>query len=99
MSHAQATKDQEAAYISVGGSMSDKQRELLAGALAKAHERGAEVIVATDNDLAGNKLAREITAMAPAGAAVNRDVPKHGKDWNEQVQYQRGDENSYSMGM
>jgi hypothetical protein len=37
--------------------------------------------------------------MAPAGAAVNRDVPKHGKDWNEQVQYQRGDENSYSMGM
>ena len=99
MSHAQATKDQEAAYISVGGSMSGKQRDLLAGALTKAHERGAEIVVGTDNDLAGNKLAREITAMAPAGAEVNRDVPKYGKDWNEQVQYQRGDENSYSMSM
>ncbi len=96
MSHAQSTKDEDAAYISIGGAMSDKQRDLLAGALAKAHQRGAEIVLATDADEAGEKLAGEARGLAPAGANIERETPKHGKDWNDQVKYEYGQEHSYS---
>lgn len=87
MSHAQINGDQEAAYISVGGSMSDKQRELLAGALAKAHQRGAAVVLATDADEPGKKLADQVQALAPAGALIEREEPEHGNDWNDAVKH------------
>ena len=87
MSHAQINGDQEAAYISVGGSMSDKQRELLAGALAKAHQRGAAVVLATDADEPGKKLADQVQALAPAGALIAREEPEHGNDWNDAVKH------------
>jgi hypothetical protein len=99
MSHAQAKKDRESAYISIGGSMSDKQRDLLAGALAKAHQRGATVVLATDSDEAGHKLAGEARALAPAGANIERLEPRHGKDWNDEVKYQYGQEHSYGLEM
>ena len=87
MSHAQINGDQEAAYISVGGSMSDKQRELLAGALAKVHQRGAAGVRATDADEPGKKLADQVQALAPAGALIEREEPEHGNDWNDAVKH------------
>lgn len=57
----------------------------------------AVLVLATDNDLSdkhgkllefndrpGEKLAKEIQAMAPAGMAVERDTPI-AKDWNKDL--------------
>jgi hypothetical protein len=85
MSHAQVSKDREAAYLSTGGSMSEHQRDLVRGVLAKAAVRGAEVVLATDRDEAGRKLAQEVARLAPAGARLSRLEPANGKDWNDQL--------------
>lgn len=100
MSHAQLSQDKDAAYISTGGSMSDHQRELVRSALAKAAERGAEIVIATDADEPGRKLAAEVQALAPRGAKLYRQEPDQGKDWNDQLREQvRQAERSRSHGM
>ena len=100
MSHAQLYGDREAAYLSTGGSMSDHQRELVRSALAKATERGAEIVIATDADEPGRKLAAEVQALAPRGAKLYRQEPDQGKDWNDQLRDQvRQAERSRSYGM
>ena len=100
MSHAQLSGDREAAYLSTGGSMSDHQRELVRSALAKAAERGAEIVIATDADEPGRKLAAEVQALAPRGAKLYRQEPDQGKDWNDQLRDQvRQAERSRSYGM
>lgn len=91
MSHAQLSGDVEAAYLSIGGTMSDDQRALVRAILAKAAEREAEVIIATDADEPGRKLAAELQTLAPAGANVARQEPTQGKDWNDQVKVYDGD--------
>lgn len=88
MSHAQLSQDKEAAYLSTGGSMSDHQRELVRSALAKAAERGAEIVIATDADEPGRKLAAEVQALAPRGVKLYRQEPDQGKDWNDQLREQ-----------
>ena len=88
MSHAQMSKDKEAAYLSTGGSMSDHQRELVRSVLAKATERGAEIVIATDADEPGRKLAAEVQGLAPRGAKLYRQEPEQGKDWNDQLRDQ-----------
>lgn len=87
MSHAQLSKDKETetAYISTGGSMSEHQRELVQAALKKAAERGATIVIATDNDEQGKKLAKELKELAPQLAIIEREEPTRGKDWNEQL--------------
>ena len=85
MSHAQLSKDKETAYISTGGSMSEHQRELVQAALKKAAERGATIVIATDNDEQGKKLAQELKELAPKLAIIEREEPTRGKDWNEQL--------------
>lgn len=83
MSHAQIINgDAEAAYISIGGQMSAVQRDLLLSALRRADQRGAEIIIATDADAAGDRLADEIGGMLPS---ARRDRPGEGKDWNDIV--------------
>lgn len=100
MSHAQLSGDREAAYLSTGGSMSDHQRELVRSALAKATERGAEIVIATDADEPGRKLAAEVQALAPRGAKLYRQEPDQGKDWNDQLRDQvRQAERSLGYGM
>lgn len=93
MSHAQLKRDREAAYISTGGAMSDKQRQLLREHLAAAKDRGAEIILATDNDEGGNKLATEISHLIP-DAPMTRVLPTDGKDWNDMLQKQVDHEKS-----
>lgn len=93
MSHAQIKRDRDAAYISTGGTMSDKQRQLLREHLASAKARGAEIILATDNDDGGNKLAAEISRLIP-DAHMTRAFPKDVKDWNDMLKKQAEHEKS-----
>lgn len=91
LSHAQLFKGKDDAYISIGGAMSDKQKELLVGTLKKAHERGAQIVIATDADEPGRKLALDIANLAPKGASLDRQEPAQGvKDWNDQVKAETG---------
>ena len=86
LSHAQATGDREAAYISIGGQPSPEAWALVSKALRKAQEeRGMAVVVATDNDTAGDRLAQQIEALAPG---AERQRPE-SKDWNDQLREQR----------
>jgi DNA primase len=47
---------------------------------------GGEIVIATDNDEAGNKLAKTLLQEAPSAQKVERHVPELGKDWNELLQ-------------
>ena len=86
LSHAQITGDREAAYLSIAGAMSDKQRALLSALLQSAHTRGAEIIIGTDADAAGAKLAVQVSDLVPAGAKPSRAVPGRDlKDWNDEL--------------
>lgn len=88
LSHAQMTGDTGAAYISTGGAMSGHQRDLVRSALAKVSARGAEIVLATDNDEAGRTLAGQLRELAPEAAAIYVQVPG-GKDWNDDLQRAR----------
>jgi 5S rRNA maturation endonuclease (ribonuclease M5) len=80
LSHAQIRGGQ-AAYISIGGQPSPEQWELVEASLAKARKRGAQVVIGTDADEGGDKLAKRLAELAPG---ADRERPK-AKDWNEQV--------------
>lgn len=85
LSHAQLNPNLNAAYISIGGQMSPHQKELVAYAMARVHERGAALVLATDADAAGEAHAQALRDLAPAGAQLFRDTPTLGQDWNEQL--------------
>lgn len=87
ISHAEAVSDRDSAYVSFGGSLSDHQREVLREVMRRAHERGAEIVIATDNDPAGHKFALELAQLAPPGAEISRDEPPHGADWNDTLKH------------
>lgn len=81
LSHAEIMQDADAAYISVGGAMSDKQIVLLTQFIKDMQVRAGTLIVATDNDTAGEVLAAQIVALVP-GAKTERQAPSR-KDWND----------------
>lgn len=84
LSHAQLLGRAGDGYFSVGGNPSPDQLELLRRTLVKASERGAELVLATDNDADGDKLASKIQAVAPAEIKSKRDRPDTN-DWNDQL--------------
>jgi len=81
LSHAQISGDPDAAYISVGGHPSPEQWVVLEAILLDKNKQGAALVVGTDADAAGDKLAEQIAALLP----VERERPQAG-DWNEQLQ-------------
>lgn len=83
LSHAELTgdRDREAAYISIGGQPSPEQWEVLGAALENKQRQGAVVVIATDADVAGDKLAEQIQALAPG---AERQRPE-AKDWNDEL--------------
>lgn len=85
LSHAQVHGDSDAAYVSIAGTMNDRQPELIRQIFKNAASRGARVVLATDNDETGNRLVQQMTEWAKeAGAACTIDRPSGGfKDWNE----------------
>jgi hypothetical protein len=91
LSHAQMFPDPEAGYVSIGGGMSDYQQDLLKGLMAKATDRGAEIVIAVDDDVQGDKYVQQLQALAPANAKIRVDRPPGGAgggDWNAQLQAQ-----------
>jgi hypothetical protein len=66
-------------YVSFGGGLGNRQKLLLAALMRRVHDRGAEVIIGTDNDLAGDGYAETLSALSPV--ALERILPI-GKDWN-----------------
>lgn len=82
LSHAQLNLT-ESAYVSVAGSLSVKQRDLIQGLVIKATVRNVEVVVATDNDESGEQYYADIVELA-GSTPVRRDKPT-AKDWNEQL--------------
>ena len=77
-------------FISVGGAMSEKQRRLIKVAMEKIaanntqNQISTEIIIATDNDEAGENLAKELEELAPQNkTTVTRALPTAGKDWND----------------
>ena len=69
-------------YMSTGGELNPQQPVLLRGAMEKLHP-SAVVVLAFDNDEGGDKIAKEVEAVAPAGRTLLRMRPEGGKDWNQ----------------
>lgn len=79
--------DPFARYMSTGGSMNPQQPALIRAAMERMLS-GSFVLIAFDNDEAGEKLAAEVKALAPSGLEVRRVLPSVGKDWNETLKNQ-----------
>ena len=78
-------------YMSTGGKLNTQQPALLRGAMEKMPE-GSVIILAFDIDEAGDRLADEVKALAPAGRVVRRMLPDAGagKDWNDMLKARLG---------
>lgn len=85
LSHAQLFPTLGAAYLSVGGYMSGSQHSLLHALFSRDNrDNQLEIIIATDNDEGGEKLAEELGRLVPAGIENPRVRPGM-KDWNDQL--------------
>ena len=83
LSHAQLYPDPNTAYISLGGNPSPEQMELARSAIAKAQNRGSKVMVGTDADPPGEKLAQR---LSDGYSGIERALPT-SKDWNDQLRH------------
>ncbi len=83
LSYHQLFRDDTTRYFATGGTLSDKQKTLLKGVFEKFHNKGGHIMIATDNDEAGQELEQELRDLAPETTQINRIVPRHHKDWNE----------------
>lgn len=87
LSHYQLKQDKHIRYIATGGTFSALQKQMLKAEIDKMIANSNEIIIATDNDDAGEKLAREIKQLVrfPYG---KREKPL-AKDWNDDLLAQR----------
>ena len=76
-------------YIATGGTISSSQLDLIKTAMTEMTKIGGEIVIATDNDVVGNKLFKTIAEEAPSQSNITRNVPDRGKDWNELLQHIR----------
>ncbi len=76
-------------YISTGGTISNYQLELIESAMTEMAKLGGEIVIATDNDSMGNKMAKTIAKVAPEVSKIYRHVPQQSKDWNEVIERSR----------
>lgn len=84
LSHAELKNtSKETAYISVGGSISASQLELI-----KTIGKDRQIIIATDNDETGSRYAKQIKELAPNAL---REVAQH-KDWNDDLKHKYCDQ-------
>lgn len=69
-------------YMSTGGELNPQQPLLLRGAMEKLPP-SAVVVLGFDDDEGGEKLVKEVEAIAPAGRKLVRMKPDTAKDWNQ----------------
>lgn len=74
----------DCAYCALGGSIGSRQRDLLTGLFSKASARNALVIVATDNDAAGDQFFSDLSLLAPMRLKRHQPI---GKDWNDDLAF------------
>lgn len=93
LSYQELRYDENARYISFGGRMNEKQKELLKAAINRMPDNSV-IVLATDKGIDGDKFAAEITAMSEnKNHRIVRATPEIGKDWNEQLQHIKGIKN------
>ncbi len=88
LSYHQLFPDDQTRYLATSGTLSEKQKDLLRPAFENIDQKKGEIIIATDRDVGGKKIAQELKEIAPKTAQIFRHVPKHQKDWNEVLQAQ-----------
>lgn len=83
LSHAQLHPHNKAAYVSIGGQMSQAQEEQLAAMVERNKDK--TIVGAFDNDDAGNRYSRDLERICQsAGAKFENNQPKRkGQDWND----------------
>lgn len=84
ISYQQLHGDKNTRYMSIEGQYSPEQKELLKAAMNKM-PKGSTVVMGFDNDKDGGRFVRELKEIVPEHVKVVREVPKIGKDWNEQL--------------
>jgi hypothetical protein len=84
LSYHQLFPHPRARYLSTGGAVGADQLEIVAREIATMPP-GSEIVLATDNDAGGDKLASQLVAAAGT-AATRRHFPPAGKDWNDYLQ-------------
>lgn len=52
-------------YAAFGGGLGNRQKALLGALISRSVDRGAEIITATDNDLAGDEYAESLQLLSP----------------------------------
>jgi hypothetical protein len=83
-SYHQLQPDDRARYASTSGAFGERQAVHVTGAFTRM-PAGSTIVIATDNDEAGERLATKIMTLA-GKMAVERHAPPLGKDWNEYLQ-------------
>jgi hypothetical protein len=87
-SYHQLQPDDRTRYASTSGAFGERQAVHVAAAIARM-PAGSTLVIATDNDEAGERLASKIMVLA-GRTRVARHAPPIGKDWNECLQrYER----------
>jgi len=81
LSYHQLAPDESTRYASTAGTISHHQRSILLDTFRGLPADGI-VVLAFDADAGGDRLARDVAELAQ-GVRVVRQVPAHGKDWNE----------------
>ena len=83
-SYHQLHPDPRTRYASASGAIGERQARHVSAAIARLSP-GSLVVLATDSDDAGDKLADKIATLG-RGAPYERHRPPAGKDWNEWLQ-------------
>jgi len=81
MSYHQLHPDEKTRYLSTGGAIGTAQLDAIRRQIEALPKSGI-VVLATDADDAGDKLAQQIAAIA-GGTRCRRARPPEGKDWND----------------
>lgn len=84
LSHCELYPSWNAGYVSFAGDISTRQKSLLAGLFEKADSRHARLVIATDNDDAGDKHFKTCAELTKARLFRLRPI---GKDWNDDLQF------------
>lgn len=84
MSYAQMHGKAGDVFVSTAGQCSPGQLLQVSDLLVR--HAGAQLVLATDADEAGDVMAVGLSAMAPAGTVCRRERAVGGKDWNELLQ-------------
>lgn len=74
----------DSAYVSISGTPSALQRDLLTGLLLKAADRGVKVYSAFDNDPGGEKYCEMMQNFSPEPLERLKPITK---DWNSDIQH------------